>query len=134
MTGCTPRHPRLRWTQFRCHDGLSKSYSLAAHALAFRRAEVEDAADERAFRKAVDDTESAVSREHTMWMAKPGVTSCGQSRVVCRLCLAGVAALLTNVGVIRFAASCERPALQCPHIRGGSLIPVIRALRSVRLS
>ncbi len=60
------------WTQFRRHDELSKSYSLAAHELAFLRAEVEDAASERTFRKAVDDTESAISREHTMWMAKRG--------------------------------------------------------------
>lgn len=60
------------WTQFRRHDELSKSYSLAAHELAFLRAEVEDAASERAFRKAVNDTESAISREHTMWMAKRG--------------------------------------------------------------
>ena len=60
------------WTQFRRHDELSKSYSLAAHELAFLRAEVEDAGNERTFRKAVDDTESAISREHTMWMAKRG--------------------------------------------------------------
>ena len=60
------------WTQFRRHDELSKSYSLAAHELAFLRAEVENAGNERTFRKAVDDTESAISREHTMWMAKRG--------------------------------------------------------------
>jgi hypothetical protein len=60
------------WTRFRRHDELSKSYSLAAQELAFLRAEVEDATHERAFRKAVDATESAISREHTMWMAKRG--------------------------------------------------------------
>lgn len=60
------------WTQFRRLDELSKSYSLAAHELAFLRADVEDAERARAVRKAVDHTEPAISREHTMWMAKRG--------------------------------------------------------------
>lgn len=58
------------WTQFRRHDELSKSYSLAAHELAFLRSEVEGATGEETFRKAVAATEDAISREHTMWMAK----------------------------------------------------------------
>lgn len=58
------------WTQFRRHDELSKSYSLAAHELAFLRSEVESSTGEESFRKAVAATEDAISREHTMWMAK----------------------------------------------------------------
>jgi len=58
------------WTQFRRHDELSKSYSLAAHELAFLRSEVEGATGEESFRKSVAATEDAISREHTMWMAK----------------------------------------------------------------
>jgi hypothetical protein len=58
------------WTQFRRHDELSKSYSLAAHELAFLRSEVESARTEETFWAAVVSTEEAISREHTMWMAK----------------------------------------------------------------
>ncbi|MDQ2655157.1 MAG: DUF4231 domain-containing protein, partial [Chloroflexota bacterium] len=58
------------WTQFRRHDELSKSYSLAAHELAFLYSAVADARTEEAFTQAIVSAEEAVSREHTMWMAK----------------------------------------------------------------
>lgn len=60
------------WTQFRRHGELSKSYALAAHELAFLRSEVEGADTEETFRETVAATEDAISREHTMWMAKRG--------------------------------------------------------------
>jgi hypothetical protein len=60
------------WTQFGRHDELSKSYGLAAQELAFLRSTVDAAADEEALHVAVADTEDAISREHTMWMAKRG--------------------------------------------------------------
>jgi hypothetical protein len=46
--------------------------ALAAQELALIRGEVEAAATEDAFAKAVEDAEGAISREHTMWTAKRG--------------------------------------------------------------
>ena len=60
------------WTQLGRHDELSKSYSLAAQELVLLRSTLEAARGEADFRQAVEDTESAISREHTMWMAKRG--------------------------------------------------------------
>jgi hypothetical protein len=58
------------WTQLDRHDELNKSYALAAHELSRLRLPVETARDEAAFAQAVDGVEAAVSREHTMWMAR----------------------------------------------------------------
>lgn len=58
------------WNQIGRHDELAKSYALAANELALLRTRVEAATDEAAFARAVDDVEIAVSREHTMWMAR----------------------------------------------------------------
>ena len=58
------------WNQIGRHDELSKSYGLAANEIALLRTRVEVAVDEEGFVAAVDDVELAVSREHTMWMAK----------------------------------------------------------------
>ena len=60
------------WTQFGRHDELSKSYGLAAQELAFLRSSVDVATEDGALRDAVDNSETAISREHTMWMAKRG--------------------------------------------------------------
>lgn len=60
------------WTQYGRHDELSKSYSLAAQELAFLRSSVDVASDDVALRDAVDAAETAISREHTMWMARRG--------------------------------------------------------------
>ena len=57
-------------TQLDRHDELSKSYALAAYELTRMRLPVETAPEETAFTRAVDAVEAAVSREHTMWMAK----------------------------------------------------------------
>jgi hypothetical protein len=58
------------WTQFGRHDELRKSYGLAAQELAFLRSTIDAASTEDAFQQAVADIEAAISREHTMWMAR----------------------------------------------------------------
>jgi hypothetical protein len=60
------------WTQLGRHDELAKSYGLAAHELIVLHSRLELADSEEAFRQGVEETESAISREHTMWMAKRG--------------------------------------------------------------
>jgi hypothetical protein len=58
------------WNQTGRHDELSKSYGLAANEIVLLRTRVEMADDEESFGVAVNDVELAVSREHTMWMAR----------------------------------------------------------------
>jgi hypothetical protein len=58
------------WTQLGRHDELAKSYGLAAHELMVLHSRLELADSEETFRQGVEETESAISREHTMWMAK----------------------------------------------------------------
>jgi hypothetical protein len=60
------------WTQLGRYDELAKSYGLAAHELMVLHSRLELAETEEAFRQGVEETESAISREHTMWMAKRG--------------------------------------------------------------
>ena len=60
------------WTQLGRNDELAKSYGLAAHEQMVLHSRLELAETEEAFRQGVEETESAISREHTMWMAKRG--------------------------------------------------------------
>ena len=60
------------WTQYSRHDELGKSYGLAAQELAFLRSTIDVSPDEEALNSAVAATEDAISREHTMWMARRG--------------------------------------------------------------
>ena len=60
------------WSQLGRHDELAKSYGLATHELMLLRARLELAETDEAFRQGVEETEAAISREHTMWMAKRG--------------------------------------------------------------
>jgi hypothetical protein len=62
----------VAWTQFSRHDELGQSYGLAAQELAFLRSSIEGATTEAAFHLAVAETEAAISREHTMWIARRG--------------------------------------------------------------
>lgn len=62
----------IAWTQFNRHDELSRSYSLAVQELAYLRSAIDAAPDEAELRTAIADTEDAISREHTMWMARRG--------------------------------------------------------------
>lgn len=56
-------------SELHAHDGLGQSYAFAAHELAAILALVESS-DETKFADYVKDTEGAISREHTMWIAK----------------------------------------------------------------
>lgn len=58
------------WNQTGRHDELSQTYGLAATEIVLLRTSVEMADDEASFSAAVNDVELAVSREHTMWMAR----------------------------------------------------------------
>jgi hypothetical protein len=60
------------WTQLGRHDELAKSYGLAAHELMLLRVRLAMREGAEVFRQGVEETESAISREHTMWMAKRG--------------------------------------------------------------
>ena len=60
------------WTQLGRHEELAKSYALAYQELLLIRGLAEQATTEDELRNAVDDGEGAISREHTMWMAKRG--------------------------------------------------------------
>lgn len=60
------------WTQINRNDELAKSYGVAAQELILLKGELEAVDTEEQFVQVIDDAESAVSREHTMWMAKRG--------------------------------------------------------------
>ncbi len=54
------------------HDELGKSYGLTAPELMVLHSRLGLAETEEAFRQGVEETEVAISREHTVWMAKRG--------------------------------------------------------------
>jgi conflict system pore-forming effector with SLATT domain len=58
------------WTQLGRHDELSKSYALAYQELLMIRTLGEKVSSETGLDRLVTDGENAISREHTMWMAK----------------------------------------------------------------
>jgi hypothetical protein len=58
------------WAQARRHEESAQAYALASQELDVMAVRLEAAADEPAFRAAVAETETAISREHTMWMAR----------------------------------------------------------------
>lgn len=58
------------WTQARRNDELAKAYSLAYQELLTIRSFAESTTTEDALVGMVRDCEGAISREHTMWMAK----------------------------------------------------------------
>lgn len=60
------------WTNLRRHEDLSKTYSVAAQELLALSDLIEDVASERDFTDIVVESETAISREHTMWVAKRG--------------------------------------------------------------
>lgn len=60
------------WTQMERHNELSKSYGLAAQELALLMAAIETSQSPESFVQAVTETEGAISREHTMWVARRG--------------------------------------------------------------
>jgi hypothetical protein len=60
------------WTQLRRHDELTRSYGLAADELSMLKELLEQAVDEHTFFQRIEEIEGAISREHTMWVAKRG--------------------------------------------------------------
>lgn len=60
------------WTQVRQHRALAASYHATALDLSVARSQLEHAAGERDWAAEVRNTESAISREHTMWLARRG--------------------------------------------------------------
>jgi hypothetical protein len=58
------------WTQLGRHDELSKSYALAYQELLMIQMLGEKASTVETLDRLVTDGENAISREHTMWMAK----------------------------------------------------------------
>jgi hypothetical protein len=68
------------WTQLGRHDELSKAYALAYQELITIRGVAARVASERDLDHLVTTGEAAISREHTMWMAKLGRPRSGSSR------------------------------------------------------
>lgn len=62
----------IAWSQARRYDDLQVSYAMAHQELEQIRRRAEEAATEDEFIDAVVAGEGAVSREHTMWVAKSG--------------------------------------------------------------
>jgi hypothetical protein len=60
----------LAWLQIKQHATLSQSYSHAAHELSAIEASIATVHTEAEWAPFVDDSESAISREHTAWQAK----------------------------------------------------------------
>lgn len=63
----------IGWVEIKRFRELSQSYSLAAQELASAGSLIEGVKDEAALVKYVAETEEAISREHTMWLAKRSV-------------------------------------------------------------
>jgi hypothetical protein len=60
----------VAWTETKRFRELSQSYTLAAQELASAASLIENVHDQTSLAIYVDDTENAISREHTMWCAK----------------------------------------------------------------
>jgi len=58
------------WAQAKRHEESAQAYALARQELDVMAGRIDAAADEAAFEAAVAETEGAISREHTMWMAR----------------------------------------------------------------
>jgi hypothetical protein len=58
------------WLQVRRHQELAQSYAVTAQELGLVRAKAGSIADEKEFAVFVADAEAAISREHTLWVAR----------------------------------------------------------------
>jgi hypothetical protein len=68
------------WLEVKQFDNLAEAYSLTAIELGFVRSEAESVSDEPGWSSYVNSAERAISREHTMWLArrvKPGFGESG---------------------------------------------------------
>lgn len=60
----------LAWLQVKQHEELSQSYAVAAQELGLIAEQARYATDEAKFSVFVADAETAISREHTLWLAR----------------------------------------------------------------
>jgi hypothetical protein len=60
----------MAWLQVKRHQDLAHSYAMAAHELGLIAARAEHVASDQDFASFVADAENAISREHTMWIAR----------------------------------------------------------------
>lgn len=65
----------VAWLQLKKHQELASSYALAAHELGFVQVAAPHVVTEESFSSFVSDAESAISREHTMWVARRDVAT-----------------------------------------------------------
>lgn len=64
----------VAWVQVRQHRVLAQSYSIASQELGLARERLNVVDDEDGWAIEVSDAEDAISREHTMWLARHGHT------------------------------------------------------------
>lgn len=62
----------IAWLQLKQYEQLSQSYTIAAYDLALIKESYQNVKTEEDFAKFVDDSENAISREHTLWLARKG--------------------------------------------------------------
>ena len=60
----------VAWLQVRQHEELAQSYAVAALELGFIEEQAEHVAGDPSFSAFVGDSENAISREHTLWIAR----------------------------------------------------------------
>lgn len=60
----------LAWLQIKKHNELAQSYAMAAHELGLINDQALHVHTEEELSKFVSDSENAMSREHTMWLAR----------------------------------------------------------------
>jgi hypothetical protein len=60
----------LAWVQVKQHQELAQAYAIAAHELGLIAEQISHVKTDEMFSKFVCETENAISREHTMWIAK----------------------------------------------------------------
>jgi hypothetical protein len=62
----------IAWLQVKRHQELAQSYALAAHELGSVTAAASKVSSNEQLSEFVNDAETAISREHTMWTARRG--------------------------------------------------------------
>jgi hypothetical protein len=58
------------WTQLKQYDSLASAYTVAANDLRLVSERLAETHDEQSWARLVTDAENAISREHTMWVAR----------------------------------------------------------------
>ena len=59
----------VAWLSLKQHESLARAYAYAAIELALATTRLQNVTDEEEWSSEVDNAESAISREHTMWRA-----------------------------------------------------------------